>query len=128
MGKTELRDKMISVYEDTIESDELRYYGSITNIDYFSLFCKATARDKLFKFLGVNVCMYNYLYDGDDAVLILYSIPLSTDSSTKQVADRVMEVIEFMELCFVTLDHMSSVELKDEKFVYVTVIKKGKKE
>lgn len=127
MGKNEVRDRIMSVYEDIIESGELRYEGSFTEIDYFGLFCKATLKDKLFKFLGVDVCMFNCVHEKDDAVMILFSIPLSTESSTKQVADRVMEVIELMELCFVTVDHISSREAKGEKFVYVMVIKKGKK-
>ncbi len=127
MSKQEVRDRIKTAYEETVELNELKYDGSLTDIDYFGLFFKAGTHDKLFKFLGVNVCMFNCIYNNDDAVLIIFSIPMNTDSSTKKIADRVMEVTEEMEKCFITVDHIHSREVKDDKFVYVTVIKQVKR-
>ena len=124
MSIEDLIVKVINRFEETVESD-LKYDGSLDDIDFFGLFCKATARDKLYKFLGVNVCMFNCIYGEDeDAVLIVFSIPVNSNSSTKNTADRVMEVVELAERCFITLDSIESREIKDEKFIYVTIVKR----
>ncbi len=124
MSVEEVIKKLKEKFEDVVESNELKYDGSITNIDYFSLFCKAAAADNLYKFFGVNTCMFNFVYDNDDSVLIIFSIPINNDSSSKHIADRVMEITRSMERCFVTLDFISSIEVKDDKFVYISIVKK----
>ena len=122
-----LEQKFREVYENTLENVDLKYTGNLKNLDYFGLFCKATAQDKLYKFLGLNTCMFNYIHEKQDSVMIIFSIPInSQDSGAKNVAERVMEVIGGVEDCFVTLDHVKSEEVKEDKFVYVTAIKKIK--
>jgi len=37
-----------------------------------------------------------------------------------------MEVVEAVETCFVTLDALKSEEVREDKFIYVTAIKKLK--
>jgi len=127
MTKISIYQRIKDSFEDTVESNDLKYSGSLLDIDYFGLFCQATSKDKLYKYLGVNCCMFNFLHEKDEAVLILFSIPATTSASTKNIADRVMEITETMEKCFTTVDYIHSREKKDEKFVYVTVIKQLEK-
>jgi hypothetical protein len=119
-----LEQKFRSAIEATLESEDLRYSGELKNMDYFSLFCKATAKDKLYKFLGLNVCMFNYIHEQQDSLLIIFSIPNGEDSSTKDVADKVMDIVDLSEQLFITIDHLESTEIKDDKFIYTIVVKK----
>lgn len=119
-----IEQKFRSAIEATLESDDLRYTGELKNMDYFGLFCKATAKDKLYKFLGLNVCMFNYLHENHDSLLIIFSIPNGEESSTKDVADKVMDIVDLSEQLFITIDHLDSTEIKDDKFIYTTIVKK----
>jgi hypothetical protein len=116
--------KLKEIFENTVESG-LKYEGDMEGIDFYSLFCKAAANDQLFKMFGNNLCMFNYKKDDKDAILMIFSIPVSNpdEGAAKNVAERVMEVVREVEKCFVTLDYLRSVEIKEEKFVYVTAIK-----
>lgn len=121
-----VKERLKELFLNTIDVG-IMYDGSIENPEYYSLFCKAAAKDQLYKLMGNNLCMFNCSYGGDDSVLIIFSIPInSQESGAKNVAERVMEVIEGVETCFVTLDHVKSEEVKEDKFVYVTAIKKVK--
>lgn len=117
-------EKFRSAIDITLETDDLRYTGELKNIDYFGLFCKATAKDKLYKFLGLNVCMFNYIHEQKDSVMIIFSIPNGEESSTKDVADKVMDIVDLAENLFITIDHLDSTEIKDDKFIYTTIVKK----
>jgi hypothetical protein len=121
-----LVDKFREVYNLTLENTDLTYTGNLTGIDYFGLFCKATAQDRLYKFFGLNTCMFNFVHENQDSVLILFSIPNGEESSTKFIADKVMDIVELGEQVFITIDYIISKEIKDDKFTYVTLIKKLK--
>jgi len=119
-----IRDKLNEIFENTIESD-LKYEGDIVNIKYYDLFVKAVAKKQLHKLMGNNLCMFNCEYEGKDAVMILFSIPInSRETGGKSIAERVMEILVSIEDCFTTLDTVKSEEVKEDKFVYVTAIKK----
>lgn len=124
MGKEVVREKLKEIFEATVDSDS-KYSGSFTDIDYYALLCKSAAKDRLFKLMGNNMCMFNCKYDENDAVLMLFSIPVNTkEIGSKHISERVMEVIENVEACFTTTDFSSSREVKEDKFVYMVVIKK----
>ncbi len=121
-----VNERLKEVFENTIDSG-IKYEGAVETPEYYSLFCKAAAKDQLHKLMGNNLCMFNCNYDNDDAIMIIFSMPInSQDSGAKNVAERVMEVITEVEKCFITLDHIKSEEVKEDKFVYVTAIKKIK--
>lgn len=123
---THVKEKLKEVFENTIDTG-IKYEGSIENPEYYNLFCKAASKDQLYKLMGNNLCMFNCCYNNDDSIMIIFSIPInSQESGAKNVAERVMEVIGGVEDCFVTLDHVKSEEIKEDKFVYVTAIKKIK--
>lgn len=118
------KERLKEIFESTIESG-IKCEGSIENIDYFNMICKATSKGQLYKMMGNNLIMFNCVYDGVDSVIMIFSIPInSQDIGAKNIAERVMEVIATVEKCFITLDFIKSEEVKEEKFVYVTVIKK----
>lgn len=119
-----IQGRLKEIFETTIETG-IKYEGSVENPDYYGLFCKAASKEQLFKLMGNNICMFNCDLDNKDAIMILFSIPINTseESGAKNVAERVMEVIENLELCFVTLDDVKSEVVQEDKFVYVTAIK-----
>jgi len=123
--------KIKEIFDSTPDSG-LKYEGELANLDYYNLFCKAATKDHMFRVVGNNVCAFNYQFEETDAVLIIFSIPINTPEETgaKNVAERVMEVIENLEKSFVTLDYANSKEVKEDKFIYITMVKKlgGEKE
>jgi len=123
MTKINVKDRLKEIFEATVESG-IKYDGSIENIDYYSLFCKAAQQEKLYKMIGNNLCMFNCEYNDKDAVLLVFFIPINTEETgAKNVAERVMDVVEKIETCFVTLDYLKSQEVKEDKFIYVIAIK-----
>jgi hypothetical protein len=125
-----IKQRLKDIFETTIESG-IKYEGSLENPDYYGLFCKAAANEQLYKLMGNNLCMFNCELNKNEAIMILFSIPINTseESGAKNVAERVMEVIENMENCFTTIDEVKSEVIQEDKFVYVTAIKKvGKDE
>jgi len=119
-----VREKLKEIFETTIDNG-LKYEGTHTSPEYYSLFCKAAAKENLYKIMGNNVCMFNYSYEASDAIMMLFSIPInSNETGAKNIADRVMEVIAGVEDCFITTDYVKSEEVKEDKFVYITIVKK----
>lgn len=123
MAKTDVKDRLKEIFESTVESG-IKYDGPTDNLDYYSLFCKAAAKEKLYKMIGNNLCMFNCKFEEKDSVMLIFFIPInSEETGAKNVAERVMEVVEKVETCFVTLDYLKSQEVKEDKFIYVIAIK-----
>lgn len=120
-----VNDRLKETFERTVE-DGIKYDGMFSEIDYYSLFCKAAANDQLHRILGNNFCMFYCNYEDFPTVMMIFAIPINTEeeSGGKYVAERVMEVVKKVEDCFITLDYVDSREVKEDRFVYVTVLKK----
>lgn len=115
--------KMKEIFESTIENG-IKYDGTIESVDYYSLFCKAASQDLLYHLMGNNLCMFNMTHQDKDSVMLIFSIPInSEDTGAKNVAERVMEVVEETETCFVTLDYLKSEEIKEDKVIYIIAVK-----
>jgi hypothetical protein len=129
MDDGHVKERLKELFENTIESG-LKYDGDCKNPEYYNLFCKAAANEQLHKLMGNNICMFNCDFKDSDSVMMLFSIPInSNDSGAKNIAERVMEIIGEVERCFITTDYVKSEEIKEDKFVYITVVKKvGDKE
>jgi hypothetical protein len=122
-----VKARLKEIFENTLETG-IKYKGSLESPEYYTLFCKAASKDQMYKLMGNNLCMFNCDYLGDESVLMIFSIPINAkESGAKNVAERVMEVLTGVEECFITLDHVKSEEVKEDRFVYVTAIKKLKK-
>jgi hypothetical protein len=121
---TYVKEKLREVFDTTIELG-IKYDGEYKSINYYNLFCQAGAKDQLYELMGNNMCMFNYSFKGEDAVMIIFSIAINpNETGAKSIADRVMEVIGNIEECFITIDYTKSEEIKEDKVVYVTTIKK----
>lgn len=118
--KQRLKDIFSTTYEKGIQWEG----NSLSDIDYYSLSCKAAANDILYNFKESNVCMFKCNYENEEAILIIFSIPINLSKESKHITERVMNTIQLLEETFVYVDYLSSVEQKEEKFVYLTVIKK----
>ena len=117
------KDRLKEIFENTIES-EIKYDGSIENIDYYKLFCKAGTQDQLYKFMGNDLCMFNCNYNKKDSVIMIFYIPINTeDSGVKNIAEKIIKLVEVMEESFITMDYVKSQEIKEDKFIHVVGIK-----
>lgn len=117
--------KMKEIFEATIE-DGVQFEGHIETIDYYGMFCKAASKDQLYKLMNNNLCMFKMRYEDQDAILMIYSIPINTseESGAKSVAERVMDFVANAEKSFVCLDYLTSTEVPEDKFIYIVAIKK----
>lgn len=122
MDKKHLISRYREIFNRTLES-ELSYSGDVDTIDYYDLFCRAASKEHLYCIDSKNLCMFNYDYEGKEAVLIIVSIPINTDTKVKDVAEHVMNVVSILEECFIKLEVLKSEEVKEDKFVYVTAVK-----
>jgi hypothetical protein len=120
-------ERLQQIYDSTIESG-LSHCGDLENLDYYSLFCKATANNQLYKLFSCNLTMFNFTFNGNNSVLIVFSIPVSLNSDTQQdnrhISERVMTILKLIEDCFSTVDYMNLKNVKEDKFTYLTVVKK----
>ena len=97
MAKGTSKERLKEIFETTLDSG-IVYEGSLERIDYYSLFCKAASKDKLYKFMGNNLCMFNCKFEEKDAVMMIFYIAInSDDNGAKNVAERVMEVLREVE-------------------------------
>lgn len=123
--QADVKKKLTDLFEQVVESD-LKYEVDLNCINYFNLFCKAASKNATYKMVNSDMCLFNYLFEGADAVLMVFSIPINSpeESGQKSIADRVMKIVKLLEDSFVKLDFLQSEEVKEDKFVYVTAVKK----
>lgn len=122
MSKTQQR--LTELFEQT-EGEGEKYDGIFTDLNYFNLVSRAAANNALYEIDNNNVCMYKCKYEDYDSIMMIFSIPMNKDiKGGAHITERIMDVIKNVEDCFVTTSYMNSLEVKDDKFVYVTIIKK----
>jgi len=122
------KDRLREIFNLTIESG-LYYQGSLDELDFYSLLCKATANNHLYKLLGCNLCMFNYKFNDEDSILIIISIPVSLNENiqiNKHISERIMDILKIIEECFSVIDFMNLKDVKEDKFFYMTIVKKIK--
>jgi len=122
-------ERLKNIYDETIENG-IKIQFNKEDIDYYSLLCKATANDKIYKIFNCNVCAFNCDFEGEDAIVVIFSVPAPSklDDSTdkKHPSEKVMDILKVIEQCFINVDYMSFKEVKEDKFSYITAIKKTK--
>lgn len=123
--KTDVKERLNELFDQAIDSD-LKFEGELTDMNYFNLFTSAASKDQLYKIAGSNVCMFNYDFEGKDSILFIFSLPINSpqESGQKNIAERVMKIVKLIEDTFVSVDFLESNEVKEDKFVYVTAVKK----
>lgn len=122
------KERLLNIFDTTAESEDIKYAGPFDKIDYYSLMCKSASKDSLYTLENCNVCMFNCVYENSEAVLMMIAIPIilenNKENKNKHIVERVMDVVALLENSFITLDYMSSNEVREEKFVYLIAIKK----
>jgi len=123
-----IQKKLRYIYDTTLDRGP-KFDGSLNEINYYNLVCKAASQDLLFNISSNNVCMFNYVYENNDSILMLFSVPItSSNEKDKHISERIMDIIKQTEECFITLDYVNSKEVKDDKFIYITMVKNINKE
>ena len=121
--------KFKEMFEMTLESDH-DYLGSLDEINYFGLMCRAAQGDYMRKLFNNDIVMFNIEYEDEDAVLIVVQIPVNISDddenvkATKFVSNRVMKLIFLAEKCLTQLDVCETTQESEDKFVYIKMIKK----
>jgi hypothetical protein len=128
-------ERLREIFESTVESG-LKYDGNIDEIDFYSLFCKSTANNQLYKIFSCNLSMFNCKYENDNAILIIFSIPLSLNldgkidngnqQENKHISERIMDIVKIVEEVFIVVDYMDLQNVKEDKFMYMVIVKKLK--
>lgn len=119
-----IKDRLMEIFQKTCNDYKgLRYDKDLDNINHYNAIMAAGMERHIYKMMGCNMCMLNCTYTEKEAVLMIFSVPISEETGSKAIADRVMEIVENIEDCFVTVDYLCSTENKDDNFVYVTAIK-----
>lgn len=114
--------KLKKAFSDTLSSD-LKYNKPVESIDY-TVLTKAMLADKTLKCLGCTVSMFNYVFQGDNAVLIVFSYYPKEDTGLKRISEKAIEVVGILQEVFVTVDYVDIVTPKSEGYVYIVCIKK----
>ena len=125
MGKRQ-QEKLKAIFDKCCNDGDC-YDGNIEEIDYYKLMVKAGASDTLESWADANVCAFKCNHEDNDSVLIIIGIPINSEketSTSKNIAERIMEIVKDAELCFTTLDYNTSEEVKKDKFIYITFVKK----
>jgi len=113
------QQKYIDIFLNTVENGS-EYDGDIEKLNILN-----TDPDKLHKINSNHVTMFKYKHIDKDSILILVCLPINSKketSTSKNVAERVMNVITDAEIAFTYLDYTSSVTDKNT-FIYLKMIK-----
>ena len=124
MKKQRTAKDVLMDYINTTVKSKAKFEGNLESINYFSTFTKAGEQKQIFKMFGCNVCMFNY---NENSVLMIFSIPIRSAAEgdeNKHVSERMMDIVKNIEDIFVTVDSMTANEVKEDKVIYLTVIKK----
>jgi len=130
-AKVEQKKKLLALKEKALSGEMSKLVFPIPEVDYYSIFCKAIAENKMDKLFNCNVCVFYQEYDGEDSVIFVFGIPSydkeAVDSKeSKSLSQRVMEILKLAEEVFITIDFMELKDVKEDKFSYFTLIKKLK--
>jgi len=119
------QESRLRMYYDEAIKEENIMRENLEDINYYNLLCKSISLNKFYKFFNANLSMFRYLYEGNDSVLMVFSIPIQSnkdEKDKKHITERIMELVEILEKAFVTIDYMTLQEVKEDKFYYLNVI------
>ena len=123
---TRTQQRLQECYNYAIESGPL-FKGNLDNPDYCSLMYKAASNDSMSEMKGFNLYYYRCEYDGDDAVMFMFTIPLNREThGGKHLVEKIMSIVDDVEQVFTTIDFCNSEEVKEDKFAYLIAIKRIK--
>ena len=129
-----LKTKLETIFNSIIkDKTQFVYDGPLENFEYYDMMWQAGEKNCLYTFAGNNLCMFNCKYENEDAIIMLFGIPLNIEvkehnkkivNYVKEVNERIMDLVILLENFFIILDFVSSVEKTEEKFSFLFIIKK----
>jgi hypothetical protein len=66
------------------------------------------------------------MFQDEKAVMLIFSVPINETDGNKLITDKIIDLVDLLENSLITLDYLHSAELKEEKQIYVVVVKKVK--
>jgi hypothetical protein len=140
-SKVKLKQKLLDIFNNILEKKECVYDGPVEDFDHYNMMWSAGQKDCLYNFAGNNLCVFNGKFEGEDAIIMLFGIPINVNESNddsskskkvshsiKDINERLIDIVSLLEDAFITLDYINSVEKPEEKFSFLFVVKKTKKE
>jgi len=128
LNEMDRKEKLLDICRDTLESG-IYFDESLENIDYYAAVCKAASVAKLYKFFGCNMSLFKYIFEGDESLMMIFSIPTASNIDSKEdsrhISQKVMDIIKLLEDMFVVIDYMNLNTVKEDKFCYLTIVKKN---
>jgi len=135
------------LFEKTKQIGEY-YKGLMDENAFFKMKITAGLHEKLIIRNNIFLCMYKYIYEDCESILMNFSLPVNIIKErgvNKSLSMRTIEIVNIAEKCFVTLDYMKVTEFKNvdnekikifnelysknysdnsTKFIYIIMIKK----
>lgn len=119
------QERLKTIFEEARHTGET-YSGNLEEINFYNIMCKAGLSKALKIWGDIHACSFKYKFNNKDSVLIIIGIPINSSketSTSKNIAERIIDVIKDSEICFTTVDYTTSTENKNERFVYITLVK-----
>ena len=117
-----VKEKIKEIMTKTIEQNRVLKCDDIANADHFKMFMGSDPSN-VFKLLGFNCCSYMCTYNDKKSVVVFFSVPINEKTTTKTSYEKVIELVKNLEENLITLDYITTKESKEEKQVYLTLIK-----
>jgi hypothetical protein len=128
LNETDRKEKLIAICNDAIKSG-VYFDEDLDNIDYYAAVCRAAKSDSLFKFFGCNMAVFRYNFKEYESIMLLFAIPTAANVDSKEdgrhISQKVMDIIKILEEIFVVIDYMNLNTVKEDKFCYLTIVKKN---
>lgn len=118
--------KLKEIYENCLEGAENIILKSPDDLDFCNLMFKSASNNLLYNIFNSNLCMFNCDWKNQKSIFILFGIPFNSEKlSNKEMSEKIMEIVDILEKTFVTLDYVMTREVKEDRFVYLVIIKKN---
>jgi hypothetical protein len=114
--------RLRKAFQEILLSD-LRYNKTIEDID-FTVITKFIMNNELIKVLGCEVSIFNYSFEDNPAVLIVFSYYPKDDVGSKHISEKTIDIVDLLQETFITLDFIDIINPKGEPYVYIIAIKK----
>ena len=118
-------DRVKEIFDLAVESGP-ELGCELEDIDHCNLMFKGGMQNSLYQIMGCNLSVFSLDYESVEAILMSFAIPIK-EKGSKHIVERIMDIVRVLEGCFTTLDYCKSHEVREDKYAYLTAIKKIQK-